>query len=247
LGIVQPANWERDLKLRKAMNRPIVNTLIAWLLVAIAISSISYARGDYTDGEFWKNLRAGLHNTLFDLFLIGVLIFWLNRRGEKRLEIQRYQEQLDVWRNVGSPAAIRNNLISIRRLNECGVYDINLKECVLDGIDLTGLNLSHSNLSEAQCFETIFKKTNLSNAILDKANLRKAVFSEANLKGAKLQGADLEYADLGRADLSGADFSGAVTSNVTWNNAIYDDHTKFSSNPDKSLMKRAKVLAAAEQ
>ena len=231
--------------MRNVMNRPIVNTLLAWLLAAIGIFLISYNRGDYGDKEFWKNLLAGLHNTLFDLLLISVLIFWLNRRSEKRLEIQReirrYQEQLDLWRNVGSPTAIRNNLMSIRRLNECGVYNINLTNCRLDGIDLRGLNLSGSNLSEAQCFETIFKNTDLSNATLDKANLRRADLSEAILTRAKLYGANLEYADLGKATLSGADFSGAITSNVTWLDAIYDDKTIFPFEVDKSLMKHAKT------
>ena len=226
-----------------AINRPIVNTLLAWLLAAIVIFLISYKRGDYGDEDFWNNLLAGLHNTLFDLLLISVLIFWLNRRGEKRLEIHRYQEQLDLWRNVGSLTAIRNNLMSIRRLNECGVYHINLTNCVLDGIDLTRINLSGSNLSEAQCFETIFKNTDLSNATLDKANLTRADLSEAILIGAKLRGADLEYANLGKATLSGADFSGAITSNVTWLDATYDDKTIFPFEVDKSLMKHAKSLS----
>ena len=219
----------------------IVNTLVAWFVVAVTITLTTYTVNYYHAEAFWQSLLAGLHNTLFDLLLIGVFIYWLNKRSEIRSEIQRYKEQLDLWRHDGSATAVRNNLISIRRLIERGEHDLDLSGCDLQNTDLSGLALSHSKFIEAQCYEADFRNTDLSHTVMDKANLRKADLSEADLAHASLRGTILDYAVLRKANLCGADFSGAVISNVNWVDAIYDETTKFSFEPDKSLMKLART------
>src|SRR5262245_2745077 len=209
---------------RQAMmkNSPVLNTLLACGLAAVVIFSITYKLNYYYSPDFWQNLVAGIHNTLFDVVFIGVLIFWLNKRVETRIEIQRYLEEIDVWRNDGSPMAIKKNLTSIRRLNEHGVYNIDLSKTILQGIDLTEIKLPESNLSEAECFMTIFQNANLNRTTLDRANLRQAVVIRADLSGASLRGTVLEYADLQEANLKGADFTNANISNAIWRMAIYD-------------------------
>jgi hypothetical protein len=220
---------------------PVVYTLIACLLAAIGIFAVTFIRGEYGRPDFWQNLLAGFHNTLFDILLISVFIYWLNDRYEKRHEIQRQRDLLDLWRGDASAVAIKNNLASIRRLNECDVYDIDLSDCVLQGTDLRGLKLTKSNLSEAQCYGTNFTEVDLSNAILDKANLRNAFLSNAILTNAKLRGTILENAKLQNADLTGADFSGAIVPKVTWDDAIYDQTTILPIDLDRSVMKVAKA------
>lgn len=227
-------------KKRDLPTGPIVNTLIAWFFVAIGIFWWTYIRGDYGQDAFVQNLLAGFHNTLFEILLIGVFVYWLNQRYENRHEIQRQKDLLDLWRRDGSAIAIKNNQASIRRLNECGVSEIDLSACVLQGSDLSTLNLSRSNLSEAQCYKTEFKETDLSNAILDKANLRNANLTQAILENAKLRGTVLENAVLQNAKLAGADFSGAIVPNVDWTDAIYDDRTILPIDLDRSLLKSAK-------
>lgn len=231
---------DKQKRNRASVSFVIVNTLIAWFVVAIAITLTTYAVNYYRSEAFWQSLLAGLHNTLFDMLLIGVFIYWLNKRIEIRNEIRRYQEQLDLWRRDGSRTAINTIQMNIRRLIEHGVHNIDLSGCFLQNIDLSGLALSQSKFIEAQCFEAIFRNADLSHTVMDKANLKRADLSEADLTDASLRGTMLEYADLRKANLCGADFSGAVVSNVDWREAIYDEGTRFSYEPDKSLMKFAK-------
>ena len=229
-------------KERDRVTGPVVNTLIAWLLVAIGIFCVTFFLGEYQKPGFTQSLLAGFHNTLFDILLIGVLLYWLEKRSEKRHEIQRHRDLLDLWRGDASALAIKNNLASIRRLNEYGVFKMDLSDCVLQGSDLSELNLSSSNLSEAQCYKTDFSDADLSNAVLDKANLRNAFLSKAILTNASLRGAVLENAKLQNANLAGADFSGAIVSNATWDDAIFDERTILPIDLDRSIMKSIKKL-----
>jgi len=220
----------------KIRNDPIRNTLIAWALAAAGLFTITYKIGYYHSSDFWKNLVSGIHNTLFDILFIGVLIFWLNRRGEVRIEIQRHREEIDLWRNDDSVMARKKNLISIRRLNEQGVYEIDLSNSGLQQVDLTGVKLIGSDLSQAQCYKALFKGADFRSALMDEINLKEAVLTAADLRRARLRGAMLEYADLQGADLRGADFTNANISNVTWKGAIYDVETRFPYDIDKSEM-----------
>lgn len=218
-----------NLRVRQARikSRPILNTLIVSALAFAIIFFITYKLKFYEDNDFWINLVSGAHNTLFDILIIGVLIFWLNRRVETRTEIHRYQEEIDVWKDDATTIAIKKNQMSIKRLNDHGVYNIDLSRSVLQSLNLTGTKLSRSNLSGAECFQTIFIEGNFKDAILDEANLKEANLTKAVLDGAKLRGTNLEYANLQEASLKGADFTNAKVANVNWKGAIYDDKTKF--------------------
>lgn len=74
------------------------------------------------------------------------------------------------------------------------LHDSDLREAVLDEINLYGANLSGSTLSGAD----------LSGAYLRKASLFGADLREADLSGANLGSADLREADLSKADLGAA-------------------------------------------
>ena len=210
--------------------------MIAWAVAAVSLFTVTHKVGYYHFSDFWKNLVSGIHNTLFDILFIGVLIFWLNKRGEARIEVQRHKEEIDIWRNDDSVMARKRNWISIRRLNEHGVYEIDLSNSGLQQLDLTGVKLIESNLSQAQCYKALFKDADFRYAVMNGINLKEAVLTTADLRRASLQEAMLEYADLQGADLRGADFTNANISNVIWKDAVYDDETKFPHNFDKSEM-----------
>jgi hypothetical protein len=221
---------------RKIKGSPIRNTLLTWFVAAAVIFVLTSGKGYYPDHSFWVSLVAGLHNTLFDLLIIGVLIYWLNKRVETRIEVQRYKEEIDTWRNDGSLMAKRRNQASIRRLTEYGVYDIDLSRSSLQQLDLTGVVLRECNLSDAQCYRIVLKDADLRNAIIDRADLKGATLTGANLSGASLRNAVLEYAHLQGANLKGSDLTDANVSNVIWKQAQYDDTTKFPYDFDKSEM-----------
>jgi hypothetical protein len=192
----------------------------------------------YQEKEFWLNIGAGIHTGLFDVLLIGVLVLWLNQRAESRLEtrmaIKRNEEELDFWRNDGSIVASKRNKVSIQHLNEFGVYELNLSDCVLYSQDLSKVILIGSNMEGLTAWDASFVEADLRRVRLNKADLRRTNFTGANLEGAELRNAALMRADFQNANIKAADFTDANVSDVIWKRAIYDRRTKFPSGFDKS-------------
>jgi hypothetical protein len=97
------------------------------------------------------------------------------------------------------------------------LYNRNLRNADLSGIDLSKANFMKADLSKA----------NLKNADLSGVDLKNADLSGADLSGANLSGADLSGADLSDADLSGADLSSADFGSTDSSSDINND---FGSN-----------------
>lgn len=108
------------------------------------------------------------------------------------------------------------------QLPEARLLRANLREAVL-----TGANLSGADLSEADLFQA-----DLSGADLSKTSLPGVKLAGGNLSQAKLVEADLFGGNLSQADLSGADLRGADLDEADLQEAIYDEHTKFSPEYD---------------
>ena len=153
---------------------------------------------------FLKNVLVEAHGMLFDILVIGLFVVWLNEKGKKQIEIQRYKDEIDDFRYWEAPEAahrIRGNIV---RLNKKGISKISLEMCYLKGANLEGANLWGANLREAN-----LHGANLQGANLREANLREANLQGANLQGANLQGANLQEANLQEANLQGANLRGA--------------------------------------
>jgi BTB/POZ domain-containing protein KCTD9 len=166
---------------------------------------------------------------LLDILVIGIFILWLNRKGEKRLEIRRYREEIDDFRGWDSDEAGYRIAGNIKRLNRNGITDIRLEKCHLikvnisdvdlSGSDLSGANLSGANLSDANLTSVDLSGTNLTSASLSGTNLTSASLTRAKLSSAILWSADLTRANLTsallwRANLSDADLGGSDLSDA---------------------------------
>ena len=44
---------------------------------------------------------AEAHGMIFDIAVIGILIFWLNKNGETRQRIRTYKDEIDDFQFVG--------------------------------------------------------------------------------------------------------------------------------------------------
>jgi uncharacterized protein YjbI with pentapeptide repeats len=119
----------------------------------------------------------------------------LNKIGEKRTEIRRYQEELDDFRGWQSEEAARRIRGIIKRLNNLGVTRINLNFAFLPKMNLKNFNFQGSDLSHAD---------------LQEAYLQGAILSDTSLRYAKLVGAHLNNVDLTNADLKGANLQRAA-------------------------------------
>ena len=195
-----------------------VSTSISVLIVStVIIIIVSY---NYYDGDFAENILVEAHGMLFDILVIGIFILSLNtlaeRRIQKRIENQRYRDEIDDFRGWESEEAAYRNAGNLKRLQRNGYKGkINLKQCYLGGVDLqknwdddllgyikpflAGSNLKGVNIAFAD----------LQNANLMSATLQGAVFFEVNLRGANFFWAKLQMATLQDVNLQGANLQNA--------------------------------------
>lgn len=222
-------------KLHEFFNRvsenSVLSTSIVFVLVSIVVISVSIPvyRGDYDN--YLKGILMEAHSMLMDLAVIGILLLWLNKSGEKRIRIKRSLDEIDDIRYWKSPEASYKILGNVKRLLRDNVTKIDLNNCYLRNVNLNfsnlkGVNMNYADLELCSLIDTNLgyarlNQTNFQNANLNRANLSYSLLSGANLtkvKGIKtnferacliktnLNEAFLIEANFQFADLSGADF-----------------------------------------
>lgn len=183
-----------------AADRPVLLAFLVFLLATMTVIPIALPFYLH-DEDFFRELVAEAHGTLFDLLIIGWFLFWLRVRAETRVNNNRYREEIEDflgWRSLEATHRIAGN---IRRLNRGGVKE--------------GLRLTHAYLKEANLDGASLKEADLWGADLERASLGGAILTGANMAGANLEGAELERADLTRADLRGAVLEGSDLERAT--------------------------------
>lgn len=198
----------------KITTNKVLSAFIVLVISMVIVGSISISR--YNDIIFLDGLLIEAHGMLFDILIIGVFILWLNRLGERRIELQRYKDEIDDFRHWESDEAKYRIVGNIKRLNRLNISAINLMYCYLyeaifPSLNLQGAKLQYANLEGAELKGANleganFWRTKLQNAYLWYAKLQGANLREAVLQGADLTGANLQLADLYDANLQGANF-----------------------------------------
>lgn len=218
--------WVWDSEVRIAFAALIGTAIVLFFVSVFFDKNISFPKapnlGVYNHPDFWENVLVESHGMLLDLFIIGVFIFWLQRRSnearEKKRLIQRYKEELDDYRGWTEGEAAYRVAGIIRRLlkeevelNKDELSNLHLGRCSndfivkaimeMDGqmVSLQGADLIQANLQEADLVYL-----NLQGADLNGANLQGAKLMGTNLQDVNLMEASLQYADLMNASLQGA-------------------------------------------
>ncbi len=199
--------------LEKIGGNPILASSLVFVLASVIVMGLTLVKYGYNE-EFYRNILVEAHGMLYDILVIGVIIFALHKVGEKKferkLEIQRYQEEIDDFRHWESEEAMYRIVGDIKRLNRAGISKINLSYCYLVEAKL-GLDLQERiDWVEGRLSESERKKrakgylVSMGKREEWKANLRGAELWKANLKGANLMSIDLRDAKLYRANLQRA-------------------------------------------
>jgi hypothetical protein len=186
------------------IERPIltaVAVLFITSLVVILLSLKYYLRD--ADG-FWGNILVEAHGMLFDIAIIGILLFWLNENGEIRQRIRTYQNEIDDFRLWRSEEAAFRTVGNIRRLNRHKIFEINLVNCHLPKTNLSYVNLKASNLNSANISNCSLIEINFENCRLNQTNLENSNLNGANLRGAYASGSNFQDAYLIKANLENA-------------------------------------------
>ncbi len=191
-------------KFDEIIEKPLLTSSLVLLCVAVVVISLSleYYISDFK--SFWGQILAEAHGMIFDIAVIGILIFWLNQNGEIRQRIRTYKDEIDDFRLWESEEAAFRTVGNIKRLNRHKIYEINLVNCHLSRTNLSHVNLKSSNMNSANLSNSSLIETNLENTRLNQTNFENSNLNQANLKGAYASGANFKDAFLIKANFESA-------------------------------------------
>ena len=186
------------------IERPLLTAIVVLVIASLIVMSLSieYYLSDW-DG-FWGNVLVEAHGMLFDIAIIGILLFWLNQNGQIRQEIRSFQNEIDDFRLWKSDEAAFRTVGNIKRLNRYKIYDINLANCHLPKTNLSYVNLKGSNLNSATLSTCSLIEVEFENCRLNQTNFENSNLNGANLRGAYANGANFQDAYLIKANLVNA-------------------------------------------
>jgi BTB/POZ domain-containing protein KCTD9 len=215
----QPGRIERIRTRLEVMaaDRPHHLTFYIFLIACAIVIPLSLPFWVYDTADFFQEVMAEAHGVLLDILIIGWLLFYLRKLGERRLITNRYREEIEdflAWRSPEATLRIAGNIRRLNRLNVPGplrlteaflvdarMDDVDLEGADLWGADLSGASLSGASLSDANMAGARLRGANLERAILKRTDLRGADLTEADLERAFMEGADLRGANLTACDL----------------------------------------------
>src|SRR5689334_14619220 len=186
------------------IEKPLLTSTIVLVFVAVTVISLSlpYYLNDFD--TFIAQVLAEAHGMIFDIAVIGIMIFWLNQNGEIRQRIKTYKDEIDDFRLWESDEAAFRTVGNIKRLNRHKIYEINLVNCYLIRTNLNHTNLKGSNLNSANISNSSLIDSNLENTRLNQTNLENSNLNQANLKNAYASGANFKDAFLIKAQFENA-------------------------------------------
>ncbi len=186
------------------VERPLLTASFVLAGVTVLVLSLSLPYYLYDFSNFWPQILAEAHGMIFDIAIIGILLFWLNQNGETRQRIRFYRDEIDDFRLWESDEAAFRTVGNIKRLNRHKIHDINLVNCYLSRTNLNYVNLKGSNLNSANFSNSSLIETNLENTRLNQTNFENSNLNQAYLKGAYASGANFKDAFLIKSQFENA-------------------------------------------
>lgn len=210
---------EKRKKISELFNSIIEKPLLTSTLVLITVTLIVLGlSAEYYLNEFdtfIQQVLAEAHGMIFDIAVIGILIFWLNQNGETRQRIRTYKDEIDDFRLWESEEAAFRTVGNIKRLNRHKIHEINLVNCYLPRTNLNYVNLAYSNMNSANISQSSLIESNLENARLNQTNFENSNLNQANLCNAYASGSNFKDAFLIKAQ-----FENAFLIKANFNNAF---------------------------
>lgn len=137
--------------------------------------------------------------------------------------------------------------LNVNTLNKIELRGMNFHRCLLNNVDIKGTDLSNSDFRSAEMINSVFYKSIFINAKLIMVKAIKSVFDECVFDTALLMHSDFnhssfQYANFSKGimndvnfaycDLRGANLDCEGLETCNFNNAIYDEFTKWSKDFD---------------
>ena len=196
------------------IEKPLLTSTLVLILVTFLVVGLSLKYYIKDFDAFFPQILAEAHGMIFDIAVIGILIFWLNQNGEIRQRIRTYRDEIDDFRLWESEEAAFRTVGNIKRLNRHKIHEINLVNCFLSRTNLNYVNLAGSNLNSSNISQSSLIEANLENTRLNQTNFENSNLNQANLNGAYASGANFKDAFLIKSQ-----FEGAFLIKANFNNA----------------------------
>lgn len=191
-------------KLQDIFEHPILTNSIVLLIVTIIVLSASAPFYLHSFHSFIKEVLAEAHGMIFDIAIIGILIYYLNQKGEIRRQIRSYLDEIDDFRLWESEEAAFRTAGNIKRLNRHKIYNLDLVNCYLAKTNLNKVILSNANLNYAKIFNSKLQDATLEHARLNQTNFENCDMNKATLKASYANGAIFKDANLIKSDFENA-------------------------------------------
>jgi hypothetical protein len=190
--------------LNSIIEKPLLTSTLVLVLVTIIVLALSMKYYVHEFDTFIQQVLAEAHGMIFDIAVIGILIFWLNKNGETRQRIRTYKDEIDDFRLWESEEAAFRTVGNIKRLNRHKIHEINLVNCYLPRTNLNYVNLASSNMNSANISQSSLIESNLENARLNQTNFENSNLNQANLCSAYASGSNFKDAFLIKAQFENA-------------------------------------------
>jgi uncharacterized protein YjbI with pentapeptide repeats len=187
-------------RIERILEKPILTNSLVLGSVFLFVSGISLPYYLQSGDDFFQGVLQEAHGMIFDIAIIGVLIYWLNEKGRTRQQIRSYKDEIDDFRMWESEEAAFRNVGNIKRLNRHEIFELNLVNCYLAKTNLTEINLTKSNLNSANLSSSIMAGSVMVDTRLNQTNFENANLNNAELKGAFASGANFKDAYLIKAN-----------------------------------------------
>jgi BTB/POZ domain-containing protein KCTD9 len=188
----------------RVIKHPIRSAATVLVLVTIIVVGLSLPFYLNQFDEMYLNVLAEAHGMIFDILVIGILLFWLREQGEIKQRISQYRDEIDDFRMWESEEAAFRNAGNIKRLNRHGITKIDLVGAYLTKTNLSNVRLMEANMNTANISNTILLEANLEAARLNQTNFENANINQANLSKTYASGANFKDAFLIKANFEGA-------------------------------------------
>lgn len=255
--------WLRAVgkKIYSISEKPILTSTIVLVILGVVVTLLSLPYYNENFRGYVGQILAEAHGMIFDIAVIGILILWLNKTGEKRSRIRNYKDEIDDFRLWESEEAAFRTVGNIKRLNRHKIYSINLAHSYLvktnlNYVKLIGANLNYANLFNsalidvnlegARLNQTNFENCNMNQALLRKAYANGAIFKDTYLIKANFEGAFLIKADFRNSFLMETNLRGAYLTGADFTNAnLYKADLRGAKGLTIEALAEAKTLYLA--
>src|SRR5258706_836549 len=188
----------------EVIENPLLTTSFVLLIVTIVVLAVSLKYWIHDFEVFYVQILSEAYGMIFDIAVIGILLFWLNQNGDTRQRIRTYKDEIDDFRLWESEEAAFRTVGNIKRLNRHKIHEINLVNCYMARTNLNYVNLGASNMNSANFSNSSLIETNLENTRLNQTNFENSNLNQANLKNAYASGANFKDAFLIKAQFESA-------------------------------------------